>query len=36
MTFGLVVIWIQYIENCVYPVLFIERHELRPINNMHE
>ena len=32
--FGLVVIRIQH--NCVYPVLFLERQELRPINKMHE
>ena len=33
---GNMVIWIQRIENCVYPVQFLERQELHPINNMQE
>ena len=32
--FSSVVIWIQHIENCVNPVLLLERQELRPINNI--
>ena len=34
--FGPEVMRIQLIENCVYPVLFLERQELRPIINMQK